>query len=93
MGRTAHIQPGAKGTTVYFTKAQKVAVRKFQAKRLEETDREPTLTEVVVEGLKLLLSRDGWTAAELEQIFPKAETRTASVSVFPKKMHRPRPTV
>jgi hypothetical protein len=88
MGRTPHIQIGAKGTTVYLTKAQKLAIRKFQAKRLEETEREPGLTEVVLEGLKLLLDRERWTPAELAQVFPNAEVKRAKVSVFPRKARK-----
>lgn len=85
MGRTPYIQPGAKSTTIYLTKAQQVAIRKFQAKRLEENDREPLKTEVVLEGLKLLFEREGWSAAELGNLFPKLEARRAKVRVFPRR--------
>jgi len=85
MGRTPHIDPDATSTTVYLTKAQKLAIRKFQAKRLEESDREPALTEVLMEGLKLLLDREGWTPTELAHAFPNVEVRRAKVSVFPRK--------
>jgi hypothetical protein len=85
MGRTPHIQTGAKSTTIYLTKAQKVALRKFQAKRLEETENEPVLTEVFLEGFKLLLDREGWSATELGMVFPKTDVKRATVSVFSKK--------
>jgi len=92
MGRTPRIQAGAKGTTVYLTKAQKVAIRKFQTKVLQESEREPGLTEVMLEGLRLLFDREGLPAAELESVFPKAETKRAKVSVFPKSRRHSRPT-
>lgn len=85
MGRTPHIQAGAKGTTIYLTKAQQVAIRKFQTKQLEQTDREPVKTEVLLEGLRLLLEREGWSTAELETLFPKLEAKRAKVSEFPKR--------
>jgi hypothetical protein len=90
MGRIPHIQAGAKSTTIYLTKAQKVAIRKFQTKVLQESDREPGLTEVILEGLRLLLDRDGWPAAELESVFPKPEMKRATVSVFPQSRRRAR---
>lgn len=92
MGRIPHIQEGAKGTTLYLTKAQKVAIRKFQTKRLEENEREPGLTEVVLEGLKLLLDREGGFAAELGIAFPKVEVKRAKVSVISKRRPSRRPT-
>jgi hypothetical protein len=85
MARTPHIQPEAESTTVYLTKAQKAAIRKLQAKRLEETGSEPGLTEVVLEGLKLLLDHEGWAVAELGSVFPKTEVQHAKVSVISKR--------
>lgn len=85
MGRTPHIQVGAKSTTIYLTKAQKLAIRKFQTKRLEESDCDLTLTQVVLEGLKILLDREGLSASELGMIFPKMQPRRAKISVFPKQ--------
>jgi len=85
MGRTPHIQADAKSTTIYLTKAQKVAIRKFQAKRLEETGREPVLTEVLLEGLKRLLTAEDWSVAELGIAFPKLEPTRAKVKIFPKR--------
>jgi|HubBroStandDraft_1064217.scaffolds.fasta_scaffold134396_2 hypothetical protein len=91
MGRTPHIQADAKSTTVYLTRTQKAAIRKFQAKRLLETEGEPGLTEVIVEALRLLLGSEGWTAIELEQTFPKTELKRAKVSVFSKRRRTNRP--
>jgi hypothetical protein len=88
MGRTPHIQAEAKSTTVYLTRAQKAAIRKFQAKRLLETEGEPGLTEVVLEALRLMLDREGWSATELEQVFPKVEVKRAKISLFPKRGRR-----
>ena len=85
MGRTPYIQADANSTTIYLTKAQKVAIRKFQTKRLEETGREPGLTEVLLEGLKRLLNADGWSTVELGIAFPKAEPKREKVRVFPKR--------
>ena len=85
MGRKPHIQAGAKSTTIYLTKAQKVAIRKFQTKVLQESDYELGLTEVLLEGLRLLLDREKWPVAELELVFPKTEVKQAKVSVFPKR--------
>jgi hypothetical protein len=93
MGRTPHIQSGAKSTTIYLTKAQRVAIRKFQTKRLQEGDSEPLLNEVVLEGLRLLLQREGCTEAELGTVFPKAEVKRAKVTAFPKRRRGNRPTV
>jgi hypothetical protein len=93
MGRKPHIQVGARSTTIYLTKAQKVAIRKFQAKRLEESDIEPVLTEVMLEGLKLLLQREGCTEAELGTIFPNTEVRRAKVTAFRKRRRLSRPTI
>jgi|HubBroStandDraft_4_1064222.scaffolds.fasta_scaffold2673599_1 hypothetical protein len=92
MGRKPHIRVGARSTTIYLTKAQKVAIRKFQAKRLDENDDEPVLTEVVLEGLRLLLEREGWSAAELGTLFPKSEVKRAKVTAFPKRRRGSRPT-
>jgi hypothetical protein len=91
MGRKPHIQVGARSTTIYLTKAQKVAIRRFQAKRLDENEDEPVLTEVVLEGLRLLLDREGWPAAELGTLFPKAEVKRAKVTAFPKRRRSSRP--
>ena len=85
MGRTPHIQADARSTTVYLTRVQKAAIRKFQAKRLLETEGDPGLTEVILEAPKLLLGNEGWSATELEQVFPKTEEKRAKVSVFPKR--------
>jgi hypothetical protein len=93
MGRKPHIQVGARSTTIYLTKAQKVAIRKFQAKRLEESDNEPVLTEVVLEGLKLLLQREGCSEAELGTIFPKSEVKQAKITAFRKRRRPNRPTI
>ena len=92
MGRPPHIQARAKSTTIYLTKTQRIAIRKFQTKRLEETDVDFGLTEVVLEGLKLLLDREGWSAAELGITFPKTEVKRAKVSVFPKRRRVNHPT-
>lgn len=89
MGRTPHIQSGATPTTVYLTKTQKVAIRKFQTKKLEENEREPGLTEVFLEGLRLLFGREGWSATELGTLFPKVESKRAEISVF-RKPRNPR---
>lgn len=88
MGRTPHIQPGAKSTTVYLTKVQKLALRKFQTKRLEEGEREPGLTEVFLEGFRLLLEREGSSPSELEHVFPDLVKHRANVSVFTRKARR-----
>jgi hypothetical protein len=85
MGRTPHIQADAKSTTVYLTRAQKAAIRKFQAKRLLEAEAEPGLTEVILEALRLLLANEGWSTTELELAFPKTEVKRGKVSVFPKR--------
>jgi len=90
MGRTPHIQVGAKPTTIYLTKAQKAGIRKFQAKRLEKNEADLGLTEVVLEGLRLLLDHEGWSAAELGMLFPKPEVRRAKVSPFPRRRGNPR---
>jgi hypothetical protein len=47
-----------------LTKPQRAAIRKFEAKRLEETDRELGLTETVLEALKILLDGEGWSVSE-----------------------------
>ncbi len=91
MGRTRHIQASAKSTTIYLTRAQKAAIRKFQAKRLTETEEEPMLSEVVLEGLKLLFDREGWSAVELESVFPKREIKKAQVHQFPGRRRARRP--
>jgi len=93
MGRKPHIQVGARSTTIYLTKAQKVAIRKFQANRLEESDSEPVLTEVVLEGLRLLFQREGYTEAELGTVFPKPDVKRATVTAFRKRRRGSRPTV
>ena len=85
MGRTPHIQAGAKSTTIYLTKAQKVAIRKLQTKRLEEGLPEPLLNEIVLEGLKLVCQTEGWSAAELGKTFPKQEVHPAEARVFSKR--------
>jgi len=85
MGRTPHIQAGAKGTTIYLTKAQKLAFRKLQAKRMEDGLPEPLLTEAVLEGFQLLLRKEGWSDSELASLFPKGEVRRAKVRVFSKR--------
>jgi hypothetical protein len=84
MGRTPHIQVGAKPTTIYLTKVQKAAIRKFQAKRLEKNEADLGLTEVLLEGLRRLLDNEGWLSAELETLFPKLEVKRAKISPFPK---------
>jgi hypothetical protein len=91
MGRTPRIQAGAKGTTVYLTKAQKLAIRKFQTKHFEENEDDLGLTEVVLEALRLLFARDGLSASELGMVFPKVEAKRAKVSVFPKRRRSTRP--
>lgn len=88
MGRTPHIDSDAKSTTIYLTKIQKAAIRKLQAKRLEESGQEPVLTEVFLEGLRLLLGNSGWSPSEMGIVFPKTEVRRAKVSVFPRGVHR-----
>ena len=88
MGRKAHIAKNAQSTTISLTPAQKSAVRKLQTKRLDEERPEPGLTELVLEGLKLLLEKEGWSQAELGRVFPKLEIRTATVRVFRKPKPR-----
>ena len=90
MGRTPHIHPAAKSTTIYLTKAQKAAIRKFQAKRLEQNEDDLGLTEVMLEGLRLLLAQEAWTPADLGILFPKPEVKRAKVSPFPKRRRSPR---
>ena len=89
MGRRRKIDPRAKGTTVSLTPVQKSALRKLQTKRLDEGQPEPLLNEVVLEGFRLLLEKEGWSVPELDRVFPKQEVRVAQVRVFSK---RRRPT-
>ena len=85
MGRTPHIAAGAKPTTVYLTRAQKVAIRKLQTKRLESELPEPGLTEVFLEGFALLLKKEDWPEVELGKVFPKRESPPPQIRVFPKR--------
>lgn len=52
---------------------------------MEEIGTESGLTEVLLEGFRLVLEKEGWTSAELGTIFPKVEDKRAKVSVFPKR--------
>jgi DNA-binding MarR family transcriptional regulator len=92
MGRRSRIEPGARGTTISLTPAQKSCIRKLQTKRLEEGKSEPLLNEVILEGLKMLCEKEGWSPAELERVFPKWEAPATRVKVFPKRArkHGPR---
>jgi hypothetical protein len=88
MGRTPHIASNARSTTISLTPAQKASIRKLQTKRLDEDRPEPGLTEVVLEGLKLLFEKEGWSQTELGRVFPKEEIHTATVRVFSKRRRR-----
>ncbi len=85
MGRRRRIAAGAKPTTISLTPAQKVAIRKLQAKRMSAGQPEPLLNDVVLEGIELLLEKEGWSSAELAQVFPEVEAKSAEVRVFPRK--------
>jgi hypothetical protein len=88
MGRTPHIASNARSTTISLTSAQKASIRKLQTKRLDEDRPEPGLTEVVLEGLKLLFEKEGWSQTELGRVFRKEEIHTATVRVFSKRRRR-----
>jgi hypothetical protein len=91
MGRTPHIQAGAKATTIYLTKGQTLAIRKFQTKHFEKTDYDIGLTEVILEALGLLFAEEGLSVAELGLLFPKKEVGKAKVSVISKRRRRAGP--
>jgi hypothetical protein len=88
MGRTPHIASNARSTTISLTSAQKASIRKLQTKRLDEDRPEPGLTELVLEGLKLLFEKEGWSQAELGRVFLKEEIHAATVRVFSKPKRR-----
>lgn len=75
MGRKRHIDEDAKPTTVYLTVRQQIAFQELQVGRLKGGKAKPMLTEVMLEGFRLLLSKEGMTETELERIFP--ETKSA----------------
>src|SRR2546427_2378629 len=70
MGRTRRTAPDAKPTTISLTLRQQIAFQKLQVKRQEEGKAKPTLTEVMSEGLQLVLRTEDWPQTELEKIFP-----------------------
>lgn len=88
MARPPRIPAGARPTTLYLTARQRAAISKLQAKRLEESDSQPGLTDLLTEALRLLLESEGWSSAELEQLFPKSERKRAAVQPFPKRKRR-----
>ena len=84
MARTRRTPEGARSTTVYLSAAQRGAIRKLQSIRLEKSGTEPTLNEVFMEGLRKLLSEEGWAESQLGQTFPKQDTRQTNVTRFRK---------
>lgn len=88
MGRKRRIDVSARGTTISLTASQKSLIRKLQTKRLDQGETEPLLNEVVIEGLKALFEKEGFSGAELESAFPKTELRTAAIRIFPKRKPR-----
>jgi hypothetical protein len=71
MGRQRHIDEEAKPTTVYLTLRQQIAFHELQVSRLKSGSPKPTLTEVMLEGFRLILSREGTSGTELERVFPE----------------------
>lgn len=90
MGRPRRIPQEAKPTTVSLTLEQQVAFQELAAKRMRERRGKPLLNEVVVEGLELVLRKEGWDEADLAKIFPIRDLPKAKVSVFPKRSRRRR---
>ncbi len=85
MGRPRRTAPDAKPTTISLTLSQHIVFQKLQVKRQEEGKAKPTLTEVMSEGLQLILRTEGWSQTELERIFPKQERSGAIVRVISKR--------
>ena len=85
MGRTRRTAPDAKPTTISLTLRQQIAFQKLQVKRQEEGKAKPTLTEVMSEGLQLVLRTEDWPQTELEKIFPEPERPKAPVRVISKR--------
>ena len=88
MGRPRRTAPDAKPTTISLTLSQHIACQKLQVKRQEEGKPKPTLTEVMSEGLQLVLRGEDWSLTELERIFPKRERPKAIVRVISKRQRR-----
>ncbi len=54
-------------------------------KRTREGERKPLLNDILVNGLKELLRKEGWTEPDLTKIFPKQEIRRAKVQSIRRK--------
>lgn len=91
MGRQRHIAEDAKPTTIYLTVRQQIAFQELQLRRLKAGSAKPGLTEVMLEGFRLVLRREEVTETELEKIFPEltqAKTRKAKVQVINRRRKR-----
>lgn len=85
MGRMRRTLPDARPTTISLTPRQQIAFQELQVKRQKEGERKPSLTEVMCEGLELVLKGAEWPEAELGRIFPKKIQPTNAVRVIPKR--------
>ena len=74
-GPHAPYSPHARPTTISLTPRQQIAFQELQVKRQKEGERKPSLTEVMCEGLELVLKGAEWPEAELEESFPKRYNR------------------
>ena len=45
-------------TTIYLNHAQRVAIEELRLRRMEEGKKKPTMREILVEGLMLLLKKE-----------------------------------
>ena len=85
MGRTRRIAKDAKPTTISLTLRQHVVFQELQVRRQKEGRPKPTLTEVMVEGLQMVLKHEKWSETELERIFPKQVRARATVRVITRR--------
>lgn len=83
MGRRKRIADDATPTTIYLTPAEQLAVHTVQARRAARRKDKPTQTEVLLEGLRLLLKREGISQSQIDELVPKREAHTKPKKVVP----------
>ena len=74
MGRHRRIDKSASATTVSLTREQRLALDELQLMRQKQGRSKPLLTEMLLQGVRLLLKQAGWSTADLEKLFPKQES-------------------